>query len=103
MEKQLREKERIAAGRRRVSDEMQKLRNKIEQTQAKVDAFDEENRSGSKLQRLELLKKNLQEDFERVKKELSQRWFHCSNKESAQNWIIIPHFLSRLLCQKSLR
>jgi len=41
VEKQLREKERIAAGRRRVSDEMQKLRNKIEQTQAKVDAFDE--------------------------------------------------------------
>ena len=54
MEKQLREKKRIAAGRRRVSDEVQKLRNKIEQTQAKIDAFDEENRGGSELQRLVL-------------------------------------------------
>ena len=48
---------------------MQKLRNKIEQTQAKIDAFDEEHESESELQRLKLFK-NLQYYFEQVKKEL---------------------------------
>ena len=48
---------------------MQKLRNKIEQTRAKIDAFDGEHESESELQRLKLLK-NLQYYFERVKKEL---------------------------------
>ena len=50
--KQLREKGKISADRQRANYEMQKLRNKIEQTQAKIDAFDEE------LQRLKLLKKS---------------------------------------------
>ena len=48
---------------------MQKLRNKIEHTQAKIDAFDEEHESESELQRLKLFK-NLQYYFEQVKKEL---------------------------------
>ena len=56
--KQLREKGRISADRQRANDEMQKLRNKIEQTQAKIDAFDEEHESESELQRLKLLKKS---------------------------------------------
>ena len=68
VEKQLREKERIAAGRRRVSDEVQKLRNKMEQIQAKIDAFDEENRSGSEPQRLELMKKIFKKILNRLKK-----------------------------------
>ena len=56
-EKQLREKERIAADHQRANDEVQNLKNKIEQTQAKIDAFDEEHGSESELQRLKLLKK----------------------------------------------
>ena len=56
-EKQLREKERIAADHQRANDKVQNLRNKIEQTQAKIDAFVEEHGSESELQRLKLLKK----------------------------------------------
>ena len=56
-EKQLREKERIAVDHQRANDEVQNVRNKIEQTQAKIDAFDEEHGSESELQRLKLLKK----------------------------------------------
>ena len=67
--KQLREKGRISTDCQRANDEVQKLRNKIEQTQAKIDAFDEEHESESELQRLKLFK-NLQYYFEQVKKEL---------------------------------
>ena len=56
-EKQLREKEKIAVDHQRANDEVPNLRNKIEQTQAKIDPFDEEHRSESELQRLKLLKK----------------------------------------------
>ena len=56
-EKQLGEKERIAANHQRANDEVQNLRNKTEQTKAKIDAFDEEHGSESELQRLKLLKK----------------------------------------------
>lgn len=56
-EKQLREKERIAADHQRANDEVQNLRNKIEQTRAKIDTFDEDHGSESELQRLKLLKK----------------------------------------------
>ena len=56
-EKQLREKERIAADHQRANDEGQNLTSKIEQTQAKIEAFDEEHGSESELQRLKVLKK----------------------------------------------
>ena len=60
--KQLRENGRISTDRQRANDEKQKLRNKIEQTQAKIDTFDEEHESESELQRLKLFK-NLQYYF----------------------------------------
>ena len=59
----MKEKERIAAVRQRAHDEVQTLRNKIEQTQDKIDAFDEERGSESEL-------KKTRDNFERVKKEL---------------------------------
>lgn len=51
----MKEKERIAAVRQRAHDEVQTLRNKIEQTQDKIDAFDEERGSESELQRLKTI------------------------------------------------
>lgn len=56
-EKQLREKERIAADHQRANDEGQNLTSEIEQTQAKIEAFDEEHGSESELQRLKVMKK----------------------------------------------
>lgn len=47
----MKEKERIAAVRQRAHDEVQTLRNKIEQTQDKIDAFDEERGSESELKK----------------------------------------------------
>ena len=64
---QLKEKERIAAVRQRAHDEVQTLRNKIEQTQDKIDAFDEERGSESELKKT---KDNFEDNFQRVKKEL---------------------------------
>ena len=49
---------------------VQTLRNKIEQTQDKIDAFDEERGSESELQRLRQLTKHIQDNYERVKKEI---------------------------------
>lgn len=63
----MKEKERIAAVRQRAHDEVQTLRNKIEQTQDKIDAFDEERGSESELKKT---KDNFEDNFERVKKEL---------------------------------
>ena len=47
----MKEKERIAAVRQRAHDEVQTLRNKIEQTQDKINAFDEERGSESELKK----------------------------------------------------
>ena len=55
----MKEKERIAAVRQRAHDEVQTLRNKIEQTQDKIDAFDEERGSESELQRLKTILKTI--------------------------------------------
>ena len=63
----MKEKERIAAVRQRAHDEVQTLRNKIEQTQDKIDASDEERGSESELKKT---KDNFEDNFERVKKEL---------------------------------
>ena len=66
----MKEKERIAAVRQRAHDEVQTLTNKIEQIQDKIDAFDEERGSESELQRLRQLTKHIQDNYERVKKEI---------------------------------
>lgn len=63
----MKEKERIAAVRQRAHDEVQTLRNKIEQTQDKIDAFDEERGSESELKKT---KDNFEDNFQWVKKEL---------------------------------
>lgn len=57
----MKEKERIAAVRQRAHDEVQTLRNKIEQTQDKIDAFDEERGSESELKKT---KTNFEDNFE---------------------------------------
>ena len=57
----MKEKERIAAVRQRAHDEVQTLRNKIEQTQDKIDAFDEERGSESELKKT---KDNFEDNFE---------------------------------------
>lgn len=59
----MKEKERIAAVRQRAHDEVQTLRNKIEQTQDKIDAFDEERGSESELQRLKTILNGLNKNF----------------------------------------
>ena len=57
----MKEKERIAAVRQRAHDEVQTLRNKIEQTQDKIDTFDEERGSESELKKT---KDNFEDNFE---------------------------------------
>ena len=75
----MKEKERIASVRERAHDE---VRNKIEQTQDKIDAFDEERGSESELQTLKQLTKHFQDNFERVKKKLYD--MQQQQKEKAQ-------------------
>ena len=71
-EKQLNETERIAVKRKQKVTEMQNLRSKIKQTQARIDAYEEEQGSNleskNELQRLKQLKKNLQNDLENQEK-----------------------------------
>ena len=59
----MKEKERIAAVRQRAHDEVQTLRSKIEQTQDKIDAFDEERGSESELKRLKTILNGLKMSF----------------------------------------
>lgn len=68
VERQPKGMETTAAKHQRANDELQNLRNKREQTQAKIDALDEEHGSESDKQRMELLKEKYEDEFVRIKK-----------------------------------
>ena len=74
-EKQLKESEKLASEREKADQKLPNLRNKIEQNQAQIDAHTQEHgtiiESESELRRLQQLKKNLQNDFEKTKKEVA--------------------------------
>ena len=74
-ERQLKEAERIAHIKQKATDEVQKLRGRIEQAQARIDALEEEQGSNREAQteidRLKRLKQNLQTDLNNYKKEVA--------------------------------
>ena len=74
-EKQLKEAERIALIKQKATDEVQKLRGRIEQAQARIDALEEEQGSNleaqTEIDRLKRLKQNLQTDLNNYKKEVT--------------------------------
>ena len=74
-ERQLKEAERIALIKQKATDEVQKLRGRIEQAQARIDALEEEQGSNleaqTEIDRLKRLKKNLQTDLNNYKKEVT--------------------------------
>ena len=70
-EKELRDAEKLASEREKAAQEVQKLRNKIEENQAKIDQLGSNIESESELRRLQQLKKNYKEDFEKAKKEVA--------------------------------
>ena len=71
-EKQLKQAEKNAEELHKNAQEIRDYRNKLEKTQAKIDALEEEHGSSlenqTELQRLKQMKKNLQKDFENAKK-----------------------------------
>ena len=71
-EKQLKEAERIALIKQKATDEVQKLRGRIEQTQARIEALEAEHGSyleaQTEIDRLKRLKQNLQTDLNNYKK-----------------------------------
>ena len=74
-EKQLKEAERVALIKQKATDEVQKLRERIEQAQARIDNLEEEQGSNletqNEIDRLKKLKQNLQTDLNNYKKELT--------------------------------
>ena len=70
-EKQLKDAEKLASEREKAAQEVQKLRDKIEENQAKIDQLGSNIESESELRRLQQLKKNYKEDFEKAKKEVA--------------------------------
>ena len=74
-EKQFMEAQKIAAEREKEAQEIQDLEGKIERTDARIDAIQQEQgtnlESEAELRRLRLLKKNYQAEFENKKKELA--------------------------------
>ena len=74
-EKQRKEDQKLASEREKAAQEVQNLRNKNERVQAQIDAQTQEHgttiESESELRRLQQLKKNLEMDFEKAKKEVA--------------------------------
>ena len=70
-EKELRDAEKLASEREKATQEVQDLRIRIERTQASIEQLGSNVESESELRRLQQLKKNLQNDFENAKKEVS--------------------------------
>ena len=87
-EKQLRDAEKLASERQKATQEVQNLRTRIERTQAQIDTIHEEQgtnlESESELQRLQRLKKNLENDFENAKKEVSTLQKQAKTKAKEQ-------------------
>ncbi|XP_078345101.1 uncharacterized protein LOC144630602 [Oculina patagonica] len=73
-EKQLQEAQKLASEKEKAALEVQDLRNKIERTQAQIEALTQEHgsnlESASELRRLQQLKKNYQKDLDNAKKEV---------------------------------
>ena len=70
-EKQLRDAEKLASEKEKATQEVQDLRIRIERTQAKIDQLGSNVENESELRRLQQLKKNLENDLEKAKKELA--------------------------------
>ena len=70
-EKELRDAEKLASEREKATQEVQDLRIRIERTQAKIDQLGSNVENESELRRLQQLKKNLENDLEKAKKELA--------------------------------
>ena len=74
-ERQLKEAERFALIKQKATDEVQKLRGRLEQAQARIDALKEEQGSNleaqTEIDRLKRLKQNLQTDLNTYKKEIA--------------------------------
>ncbi|KAJ7328602.1 hypothetical protein OS493_023871 [Desmophyllum pertusum] len=72
---QLKDAEKTAAEKEKTAQEVRNLRNRLEQTDARLDAIQDEHGSNveseAELRRLQQLKKNLQTDLENEKKEVS--------------------------------
>ena len=89
-EKQLKQAEKNAEELHKNAQEIRDYRNKLEKTQAKIDALEEEHGSSlenqTELQRLKQMKKNLQKDFENAKKENVdlQKQVKAKEKEQAK-------------------
>ena len=90
VEKQLKQAEKNAEELHKNAQEIRDYRNKLEETQAKIDALEEEHGSSlenqTELQRLKQMKKNLQKDFENAKKENLdlQKQVKAKEKEQAK-------------------
>ncbi|KAL9958220.1 hypothetical protein ACROYT_G035205 [Oculina patagonica] len=73
-EKQLQEAQKLASEKEKAALEVQDLRNRIERTQAQIEALTQEHgsnlESDSELRRLQQLKKNYQKDLDNAKKEV---------------------------------
>ena len=83
-EKELRDAEKLASEREKAAQEVQKLRNKIEENQAKIDQLGSNIESESELRRLQQLKKNYKEDFEKAKKEVADLEKQAKTKAKEQ-------------------
>ena len=87
-EKQQREAEKIAAEKDKEFREMENLKQKIERTQARMDALQEEHGSNleseSELRSLKQLKKNHQTEYENKKKEVAALEKQAKNKQKVQ-------------------
>ena len=74
-EKQLRDAEKLASEKQKATQKVQNMRTRIEKTKAKIVTIQEEQgtnvESEIELRRQQQLKKNLENDFEKAKKELS--------------------------------
>ena len=74
-EEQLKQEEKIASLKQTAADEVKKLKDRIEQTQAKIDALHEEHGSNlenrNKIDELKRLKKDLQIDLKNYEKEFA--------------------------------
>jgi len=87
-EKQLQQTETLSAQREKEKREMEVLRSKIEQTDAKIDAIQDEQgsilESEAELRRLKELKMNYQTDLENKKKEFDSLTKQAKNREKEQ-------------------
>ena len=87
-EKQLRDAQKLDSEREKAAQEVRNLRTKIGQTQAQIETIHEEQgtnlESESELRRLQQLKKNLENDFEKAKKDVSDLQKKAKTKAKEQ-------------------